>query len=244
MSSSKKRCGIDNCPSTRYEFQDGLLYCGEGHQQEVRLIKQAIPYLDSQLKSSMSGYTFTTNIHNSKGRRHRPTRILSSGKAERAERSARPTSKSQKVIRNFTIYTRYPANVLIIHVFAKKVYRGSEAFKVFLISYQHILQKQCYILIHTFGFPAKLEEVVKNELWAPRLQLLTARLETSDDDAPVFSSQAASDVEQHTKKGGQAVRRERESRSRVVPSLMDTLGMCYLAMIVLRLPISLGDLHG
>ncbi len=126
-----------------------------------------------------------------------------------------------------------------------KVYRGSEAFKLFLISYQHILQKQCYILIHTFGLPARLEEVVKNDLWAPRLQLLTARLGTSDDDdAPVFSSQAASDTERNTNKGGHAGPRERESRSRVVPSLMDTLGMCYLAMIVLRLPISLADLHG
>lgn len=88
---------------------------------------------------------------------------------------------------------------------------------------------------------------MKNELWAPRLQLLTARLGTADDgddDAPVFSSQAASDTEPNKIKGGQAGPRERESRSRIVPSLIDTLGMCYLAMIVLRLPISLADLHG
>ncbi|KAL8911200.1 MAG: hypothetical protein Q9171_003606 [Xanthocarpia ochracea] len=159
MSSSKKRCGIDNCPSTRYEFHDGLLYCGEGHQQEQ----------GPQTQTDEDPFV-------------------------RQGRKSRTKRETQEKV--------------------SKVYRGSEAFKVFLISYQHILQKQCYILIHTFGLPAKLEEVVRNELWAPRLQLLTARLGTSDDDAPVFSSQATSDGERNTNKGGQAGRRERESRIR------------------------------
>lgn len=115
MSSSKKRCGIDNCPSTRYEFQDGLLYCGEGHQQEVRLINRPILILTHSSTRVCRGYTCTTNIHNSKDRRHRPTRIFSSGRAERAERSARARKKSQKVNNAFfTIYTHthYPASFL------------------------------------------------------------------------------------------------------------------------------------
>ncbi|KAL9020695.1 MAG: hypothetical protein Q9180_008640, partial [Flavoplaca navasiana] len=125
---------------------------------------------------------------------------------------------------------------------ASKVYRGSEAFALFLKSYQHILQKQCYVLIHTFGLPAEFEETVRNQLWAPRLQLLTDRLEILDDTTE-FSSQANTDAEGHAKMEAQGRRRERKSRSKVVPSLLDSLGMCYLGMIMLRLPISIGDLH-
>ncbi|KAL9627709.1 MAG: hypothetical protein Q9204_006384, partial [Flavoplaca sp. TL-2023a] len=185
----KKRCGIDNCPSTRFHLEDGLLFCGEGHQQEQGPETEA----DADLE-------FGTQ-----------------GRKSRAKRE-----ETQKK--------------------ASKVYRGSEAFALFLKSYQHILQKQCYVLIHTFGLPAKFEETVRNQLWAPRLQLLTDRLEIHDD-ATEFSSQANTDAEGHDKMEAQGRRRERKSRSKVVPSLLDSLGMCYLGMIMLRLPISIGDLH-
>ena len=162
---------------------------------------------------------------------------------QKVERSARRPRGKPLTVRNFPFLSLHCCTVqphtLILVV---KVFRGSEAFALFLKSYQHILQKQCYTLVHTFGLPPRLEEVVRNQLWAPRLRLLTDRLETSDD-ATVFSSQATSDAEGGAKGGNRGRRRERKSRSKVIPSLMDSLGMCYLGMIVLRLPISLGDLH-
>ncbi|KAL8673257.1 MAG: hypothetical protein Q9168_002295 [Polycauliona sp. 1 TL-2023] len=185
----RKRCGIDNCPSTRFHLEDGLLFCGEGHQQEQGPETQSEADLE----------------FGAQGRKSRAKREETQGKAS-------------------------------------KVYRGSEALALFLKAYQHILQKQSYVLIHTFGLPAKFEEVLRNRLWAPRLQLLTDRLEIFDDDT-VFSSQANSESESEVKKGLHGRARERKSRSKLVPSLMDSLGMCYLGMIMLRLPISLSDLH-
>jgi hypothetical protein len=37
-----------------------------------------------------------------------------------------------------------------------QVYRGQAAYKLFLESYQHILWKQCYAMIHKKGLPAEL----------------------------------------------------------------------------------------
>ena len=90
------------------------------------------------------------------------------------------------------------------------------------------------------GLPAEIETVVK-DLWSLRLRTLQHRLVNASDEEAVFSSQVTSDVEmeasRHVKGDG------RPLRTRNLPRLIDSLGLCYLAMMLLRLPVSLGDLH-
>ena len=76
------------------------------------------------------------------------------------------------------------------------------------------------------------------DLWALRLQLLRDLLESSLEDEKVFSSQT--DVDGSPDKGEPS---RRTYQMRLLPRLIESLGLCYMAMILLRLPISLGDLH-
>lgn len=125
-------------------------------------------------------------------------------------------------------------------VTASQNYSGAEALKLYLQSYQFILWKQCYVLIHNMGLPAELEVIVK-DLWSLRLQLLQDRVDASSQENTVFSSQNTSTNDLADQDGQRG--RERLSRSRTVPSLIDSLGTCYLGIILLRLPISIGDIH-
>ncbi|KAI9880099.1 MAG: Pol I core factor CF [Pleopsidium flavum] len=123
-----------------------------------------------------------------------------------------------------------------------RIYRGPKAFELYLQAYQLILWKQCFWLVHTKGFPAELENIV-HDLWALRLQLLKARTEEPSDTetaSHVFSSQS----EDETETAAEEARRKRKKlRGKDAPTLVDTLGMCYLATLLLRLPVSVGDLH-
>ncbi|KAL2001956.1 hypothetical protein VTN02DRAFT_934 [Thermoascus thermophilus] len=123
----------------------------------------------------------------------------------------------------------------------QKTYRGRQAYTLFLQVYQLILWKQCFALVQGEGFPPQLENVVK-DLWALRLQRLSDRIEDSseaDDDGNVqiFSSQAAASSEaDETAQGGG--RKAADS-----PRLIDSLALCYLGALLLRLPVGVGDFH-
>lgn len=127
---------------------------------------------------------------------------------------------------------------IIIFNVSLEVHRGASARELFLQAYQFILWKQCYAFIHTVGIPADLENVVK-DLWALRLQLLKDKTDATFHEDVVFSSQAAM-VE-----GEQEDDREKHKKmlNHTMPSLVDSLGLCYIAMTMLRLPVSVGDLH-
>ena len=87
--------------------------------------------------------------------------------------------------------------------------------------------------------PEELESVVK-DLWALRLQLLKDRTLADSDGDTVFSSQAQTEDEMKTdSKYG----RGWKTRAKAIPTLVETLGLCYLGMVLLRLPVSLGDMH-
>ena len=123
---------------------------------------------------------------------------------------------------------------------SRPVYRGSKALELYLQSYQLILWKQSHALIHTIGLPAELEQIIK-DLWSLRLRLLAERLSDPSDDNAVFSSQTHSETETDGKgSGGEKILKV---RCRATPSLIETLGICYLGTILLRLPVSIGDLH-
>ena len=88
--------------------------------------------------------------------------------------------------------------------------------------------------------PAELENVVKN-LWALRLQLLKDRTLVDSDGDTVFSSQARTEDDEIESKSkyGQAWK----ARAKAIPTILETLGLCYLGTVLLRLPLSLGDMH-
>jgi len=111
-----------------------------------------------------------------------------------------------------------------------------------LQAYQLILWKQCHWLVHTKGFPAELESLV-HDLWAVRMQLLKARVEElSDPETPsqVFSTQSEKEPSTEAEEAKQSRRR---SKGKDTPTLRDTLALCYLATLLLRLPVSIGDIH-
>ncbi|GFF43049.1 RNA polymerase I-specific transcription initiation factor rrn7 [Aspergillus udagawae] len=120
-----------------------------------------------------------------------------------------------------------------------KTYRGRQAYSLFLQIYQLILWKQCHALVQGRGFPAQLEVVVR-DLWALRLESLSERLNdpAEDDREPeLFSSQPAATLDEPEgafKLSGRATQ---------WPRLIDTIGLCYLGCLLMRLPVTIGDFH-
>ena len=79
------------------------------------------------------------------------------------------------------------------------------------------------------------------DLWALRLQLLKGKTAAISNDEVVFSSQPQTETE--IESNGEEVGRKYKVEGKVMPTLIETLGFCYLGMVLLRSPISMGDLH-
>ncbi|KAL1985585.1 hypothetical protein VTN96DRAFT_7565 [Rasamsonia emersonii] len=121
----------------------------------------------------------------------------------------------------------------------QKTYRGRQAYRLFIQAYQLILWKQCHALVHKQGFPADIETVVR-DLWALRLRALSDKFDDSvedDESTQLFSSQPADTAEADT---GQPFHTRKASDT---PRLVETLALCYLGALLLRLPVSVGDIH-
>ncbi|KAF2137147.1 uncharacterized protein K452DRAFT_362071 [Aplosporella prunicola CBS 121167] len=119
---------------------------------------------------------------------------------------------------------------------------GRSALELYLYCYQLILWKQAHWLVHAKGQPAELEVVIR-DLWALRLQSLKSKVEAQSDtesQSQLFSSQSEGETDtEHDEH-----RKERKGRrADSTPRLIDTIGLCYIGMLLLRLPVSLGDLH-
>lgn len=95
------------------------------------------------------------------------------------------------------------------------------------------------MLVHTFQLPAEIETVLK-DLWELRVQLLENRLDTGADAEAVFSSQQQSDREEGN---DHQVRKNWEARGKKTPGVLESLCLIYMAASILRLPVSIGDLH-
>lgn len=95
-------------------------------------------------------------------------------------------------------------------------------------------------MIYTVGLPVELETVVK-DLWALRLQLLKNKADATSDEETLFGSQPQSETE--TEEEGKDRRRQYKIRGKAMPTLIETLGLLYLGMVLLRLPIGMGDIH-
>ena len=90
------------------------------------------------------------------------------------------------------------------------------------------------------GLPVELGTIVK-DLWALRLQLLKDRTLADSDGDTVFSSQAQ--TEEDELESGSKYGRAWKARAKAIPTLLETLGLCYLGTVLLRLPVSLGDMY-
>ena len=89
------------------------------------------------------------------------------------------------------------------------------------------------------GFPEELESVVR-DLWALRLQSIIEKqggILEGDTESQVYSSQTEG-LDTETEAAIDNQRKDKE-----MPSLVDTLSLCYLGMILLRIPISLGEIY-
>lgn len=125
---------------------------------------------------------------------------------------------------------------------------GREAQELFVHCYQLILWKQCYWLVKAKGFPLELETVIR-DLWMLRLRVFEAESKRDGYDSG-FSSSAFSGSDSESASdatAGRSLRSGTSSRSlaekkRELPKLVDTLALCYLGTLLMRLPTSLGDI--
>ena len=76
-------------------------------------------------------------------------------------------------------------------------------------------------------------------MWALKLRRLQDKIgavNDGQDDMQMFSSQAETTEAENTDQ-------QMAKHLTGTPKLIDTLALCYLAAMLLRLPISIGDLH-
>jgi len=120
---------------------------------------------------------------------------------------------------------------------------GQPAIELYLQCYQLVLWKQVHWLVHMKGFPVELEAVVR-DLWLLRLQMMEELLESPNDQGKVsrlFSSQSEGDQSEDDEDG--LVPQSISKMQKRIPRLVETLGICYLSLLLLRLPISMGDIR-
>ena len=79
------------------------------------------------------------------------------------------------------------------------------------------------------------------DLWALRLQLVNSKIDEESEANTLFSSQTESETETESKDHDEGPKWMVSGK--VMPMLIETLGLCYYGMVLLRLPVGLGELH-
>ncbi|OJD10497.1 ubiquitin-60S ribosomal protein L40 [Emergomyces pasteurianus Ep9510] len=140
-----------------------------------------------------------------------------------------------------------------------KTYHGTQAYQLFLEAYQLILWKQCHTLVHAKGMPGELEVLVK-DLWSLRLPQLYSRSgdgsayasDRGTNQSQVFSSQmgsssgaitSASDADYDEDAATEEENAYHRRRLMESPKLIDSLALCYLGLMLLRVPVGVGVLE-
>ncbi|KAL3428383.1 hypothetical protein PVAG01_01892 [Phlyctema vagabunda] len=121
---------------------------------------------------------------------------------------------------------------------------GRDATDLYLRCYGLILWKQCHWLLTVKGLPEEFETIVR-DLWGLRMKELRKEPEGkggfsslsgySSTEGETSDSEGTSMSLSSRRKGRKVKSKER------LPTLIETLALCYLAILLLRLPISLGD---
>ncbi|KAG9659852.1 hypothetical protein KCU95_g19685, partial [Aureobasidium melanogenum] len=120
---------------------------------------------------------------------------------------------------------------------------GKKAFEHYLLCFQLVLWKQVHWLIHTKHLPNELETVIR-DIWALRLQSLQSRVSYESESEAEHSSQFYSSQSEAERTDDTAhTRRARKSKNDAIPKLVDALSMCYIGCLLLRLPVTVGDLY-
>ena len=212
-------CIEEGCRARKFYIEDGRKFCQRGHEQTV-LYNQSHSfspfYLATSHWSDLQGFTQTQQDEDD---------WKSQGKKSRAKREEPTTTTSNK-----------------------PTLSGSDARELYLQCFQLILWKQCHWLIEVKNLPPELETVVR-DLWGLRLGCLSKVLEersgySSGTGTQMFSSTSeGEDSEGGSEFSGRSQRRRRKRKDEGdrLPKMVETLGLLYLSMLLMRLPIGLGQ---
>ncbi|KAK5086933.1 Meiotic Sister-Chromatid recombination aldehyde dehydrogenase [Lithohypha guttulata] len=120
-----------------------------------------------------------------------------------------------------------------------KVYRGAQAYRLYLQAWQHIMWKQAYALIHgSAKAPASLWTVAK-DLWALRLSSITTRLVTTADVPPSVEEGEQNLIDSDS----EPQNTKSVLGTHLVPRLWDAIALLYLAALLVRCPLTLQQLY-
>jgi RNA polymerase I-specific transcription initiation factor RRN7 len=102
-------------------------------------------------------------------------------------------------------------------------------------------------LIRDKGLPEELE-VITLDLWALRISQFGDRITSdgrtdSQTQSQVFSTLETDDEETDDARGTFRTPKGRDKKLSSVPNLLDTLSLCYLGTLTLRLPVTPGDIY-
>lgn len=128
----------------------------------------------------------------------------------------------------------------------RKHLTGLAGKSLFLEALQLILRYQLSWMIHEKGFREELETVVR-DLWDLRIRAFSS-LVPDETEAPdtleVFSSQPLPDEGEIVEKPTSTNRNWDADRGSnwPMPKMSDTLGLCYLGCLLLRIPIRIGEI--
>lgn len=129
---------------------------------------------------------------------------------------------------------------------------GIKGKSLYLEALQLVLRRQLIWLVKEKGHPPELDTVVR-DLWAIRIAGLPEDMQESegegDQGSQMFSSSGfSSGGEEEADRTTRVAPRARSwdpdsSSSWPVPSMIDTLALCYLGCLLLRLPTTISDFH-
>ncbi|KAF4552046.1 Zinc-finger of RNA-polymerase I-specific TFIIB Rrn7-like protein [Elsinoe fawcettii] len=118
---------------------------------------------------------------------------------------------------------------------------GREGFEHYLVCFQLILRKQARSFIDSSKAPRELEDIIR-DLWILRLNALSDRLASNEDDKQVETQLFSSQNESSDPGVGDSIRSTDKS-DRTLLSATDGLSMIYLATMLLHLPLLPVDFH-
>ena len=123
---------------------------------------------------------------------------------------------------------------------------GKEARDLYLQCYQLILWKQCFWLVKEKGFPKELETVVR-DLWSLRIKLLYAEKDDEEGYTSGTVGFSSTSEGENSDTDGMSLaskwsRRSNRKGKEYLPKLIETLALCYLGILLLRLPTSIGEI--
>jgi RNA polymerase I-specific transcription initiation factor RRN7 len=126
-------------------------------------------------------------------------------------------------------------------------FSGRQGLDLYLKSLQLILRHQLWYLIKEKGLPEELE-LISLDLWALRIAQFGDRIASdsrtdSQSQSQVFSTLETDDDEIDDARGTVRTAKGRDKKLSSVPNLLDTLALCYLGILTLRLPITPGDIY-